>query len=78
MMCRGRKRWILSVPLRGELWMDAGAVGAVHERGKSLFSAGIVRVSGDFAAQVRQEGPLLAGFPVEACPCMFVQHTWVG
>ena len=21
---RGRKRWILSVPLRGELWMDEG------------------------------------------------------
>ncbi|KAK9846452.1 hypothetical protein WJX81_004071 [Elliptochloris bilobata] len=48
---RGRKRWILSVPLRGELWMDAGAVRAVRERSKSLFSAGIVRVSGDFAAQ---------------------------
>jgi len=50
---RGRKRWILSVPLRGELWMDVGAVRAVAERGKSLFSAGIVRVAGDFAAQAR-------------------------
>ena len=40
------------MPLRGELWMDAGAVRAVRERSKSLFSAGIVRVSGEFAAQV--------------------------
>ena len=49
---RGRKRWILSVPLRGELWTDAGAVRAVRERSKSLFSAGIVRICGEFAAQV--------------------------
>ena len=32
--------------------MDAGAVRAVRERSKSLFSAGIVRVAGEFAAQV--------------------------
>lgn len=50
-MCRGRKRWILSVPVKGTLLMDAGAVRAVIERSKSLFSAGIVGVSGDFNAQ---------------------------
>lgn len=31
--------------------MDVGAVRAVGQRNKSLFSAGIVAVSGDFSAQ---------------------------
>ncbi|BDA41832.1 Glutamate 5-kinase at N-terminal half [Coccomyxa sp. Obi] len=48
---KGRKRWILSVPVKGTLLMDTGAVRAVIERSKSLFSAGIVGVSGDFNAQ---------------------------
>eukprot|EP00884_Botryococcus_braunii_P023354 jgi/Botrbrau1/9702/Bobra.0201s0032.1 len=48
---KGRKRWIPSVPVKGELYLDAGAVRAVRERGTSLFSAGIVRVLGDFCAQ---------------------------
>ncbi|KAK9819850.1 hypothetical protein WJX72_003212 [[Myrmecia] bisecta] len=48
---RGRKRWILSVPVKGQLWMDDGAVRAVKERKKSLFSAGIVHVGGDFSSQ---------------------------
>lgn len=37
------------MPLRGALWLDAGAVGAVRDKNKSLFSAGIVNVVGDFA-----------------------------
>ena len=49
--CRGRKRWILSVPVKGSLRMDAGAARAVEQRSKSLFSAGIGAVSGDFSAQ---------------------------
>ena len=49
--CRGRKRWILSVPVKGALLLDAGAVRAIRDRAKSLFSAGIVKVVGDFAAQ---------------------------
>lgn len=48
---RGRKRWILSVPVKGSLRMDAGAVRAVEQRSKSLFSAGIAAVTGDFSAQ---------------------------
>ena len=52
LLCRrGRKRWILSVPVRGTVRMDAGAVRAVEARGKSLFSAGLVGVTGDFSAQ---------------------------
>ena len=51
--CRGRKRWILSVPVRGEVWLDEGAQRAVQERKKSLFSAGILEVKGEFEAQVR-------------------------
>ena len=49
--CRGRKRWILSVPVKGALLLDAGAVRAIRDRAKSLFSAGIMKVVGDFAAQ---------------------------
>ena len=48
MSCRGKRRWILSVPVKGEIWIDAGALRAVRDRRKSLFSAGIVRVTGDF------------------------------
>ena len=39
------------VPVSGEIWMDTGAVSAVRQRAKSLFSAGIVRVVGNFGAQ---------------------------
>lgn len=46
---RGNKRWILSTPVRGEVWMDAGAVRAVRDRHCSLFSAGIIRTQGDFS-----------------------------
>ena len=41
--CRGKRRWILSVPVKGALWMDAGALLAVSDKRKSLFAAGIVR-----------------------------------
>ncbi|KAI7845040.1 hypothetical protein COHA_001406 [Chlorella ohadii] len=48
---KGRKRWILSVPVRGEVWLDSGAQAAVQDRKKSLFSAGIIKVDGEFEAQ---------------------------
>lgn len=48
---RGRKRWIPAVPVKGTLRLDAGASGAVRDRGKSLFAAGVVAVEGEFAAQ---------------------------
>ena len=48
---RGRKRWIPAVPVKGQLWLDAGAQRAVLDRSRSLFSAGIVRVVGSFSAQ---------------------------
>ena len=50
-MHRDRKRWILSVPVKGELWLDGGALAAVKEHSKSLFAAGIVNIQGAFAAQ---------------------------
>ena len=43
---KGRKRWILSVPVRGQLWLDAGAVTAVKDQHKSLFCPGIIKVGG--------------------------------
>jgi len=46
-----RKRWILGVPVRGSLWLDDGAVKAVRDRKKSLFTAGIFKTEGDFGAQ---------------------------
>ncbi len=39
------------MPPTGQLWLDAGAVAAVRQRAKSLFSAGIVRVVGEFNPQ---------------------------
>jgi glutamate 5-kinase len=44
---RGRKRWILSMPIRGHIVLDKGAVRAVL-RHKSLFPAGVVEIQGDF------------------------------
>jgi glutamate 5-kinase len=48
---RGRKRWILSMKTIGSLWLDPGAVRAVKDRYCSLFSAGIIKVEGDFSDQ---------------------------
>jgi glutamate 5-kinase len=45
---KGRKRWVLSVPVKGEVWLDPGAVRAVRDRRCSLFSAGVIRVVGEF------------------------------
>lgn len=42
---RGRKRWILSVPVKGSLYLDKGAVRNLMDRHTSLFSPGIVKVS---------------------------------
>eukprot|EP01069_Polyplicarium_translucidae_P004958 Polyplicarium_translucidae@DN2694_c0_g1_i2.p2 len=43
-----QRRWILSLPVRGKLFVDSGAAQAVIVRKKSLFAAGVVRVEGDF------------------------------
>eukprot|EP00798_Chlamydomonas_sp_ICE-L_P013420 gene13420-19275_t len=48
---KGRKRWIMSVPIRGTITMDDGAVKAVKDKRKSLFAAGITGVEGDFHVQ---------------------------
>jgi glutamate 5-kinase len=46
-----RKRWIAYglLPM-GKLYLDAGAVKAIYQGGKSLLPAGIIRVEGDFSA----------------------------
>ncbi|MDJ0575554.1 MAG: glutamate 5-kinase [Xenococcaceae cyanobacterium MO_234.B1] len=46
-----RKRWIAYglIPM-GKLYLDAGAVRAIAKNGKSLLSAGITRVEGEFAS----------------------------
>ncbi len=45
-----RKRWILgNVSRNGHLGVDAGAVSALLERGRSLLPAGVASVAGDFA-----------------------------
>jgi len=47
---RGRKRWLAtSLVPAGRLYVDAGAVRALVEGGKSLLAAGIVEIEGDFA-----------------------------
>ena len=35
----------MGVPAKGEIWVDAGAVRAVRDARKSLFSAGITKVT---------------------------------
>jgi glutamate 5-kinase len=46
-----RKRWIaFAVPPQGSLTVDAGALDALTQRGKSLLPSGIVEVRGDFAS----------------------------
>jgi glutamate 5-kinase len=45
-----RQRWIAhAVRVAGQLWLDAGAVRAVVEAGKSLLPSGVTKASGDFA-----------------------------
>ena len=44
-----RKHWIANVLVpAGKLYLDAGAVKAISEKGKSLLAAGIVEVEGEF------------------------------
>ncbi len=46
-----RQRWIAhAVRVSGQLWLDAGAVRAVVEKGKSLLPSGVTKASGEFAA----------------------------
>ena len=59
------KRWIgFTLPPAGELTVDAGAVRAVTERGRSLLPIGVTAVSGTFARgePVRVLGPAGAEF----------------
>jgi len=48
---KARKRWIaFAVPPQGRLTVDAGAMKALTERGKSLLPSGVVEVEGEFPA----------------------------
>jgi glutamate 5-kinase len=45
----GRKRWLaFGGKVEGRLTLDAGAIKAVHDQGKSLLPAGIRKVAGEF------------------------------
>ena len=43
-----RKRWLASLPARGRLVLDDGAVDVLRNRGRSLLSVGVREVSGTF------------------------------
>lgn len=43
-----RKRWMLSLPAKGRIVIDAGAKDALQKRNKSLLPVGVVRVDGVF------------------------------
>lgn len=43
-----RKRWILAEPAYGSIQVDAGAVRAVLEQGKSLLAVGVAQIEGSF------------------------------
>lgn len=61
-----RKRWIAFFhKTRGTVTIDAGAVGALREKGRSLLAAGIKKVDGDFGTGavvniVAEDGRLIA------------------
>ena len=63
--CSGRKRWILSVPVKGDVWLDHGAVHAVRDRKKSLFSAvgGAPAAGGGQARRLGQRRCTRKSFP---------------
>jgi len=44
----GRKRWLANTRKRGVVVVDAGAIKALTEGGKSLLASGLVRVDGEF------------------------------
>ena len=43
-----RKRWLLSQLSKGKIYVDAGAATALRNQNRSLLSAGVTRVSGEF------------------------------
>eukprot|EP01057_Protomagalhaensia_wolfi_P006229 Protomagalhaensia_wolfi_Nauph_80__6228@NODE_938_length_1866_cov_68_090859_g708_i0_p1_GENE_NODE_938_length_1866_cov_68_090859_g708_i0NODE_938_length_1866_cov_68_090859_g708_i0_p1_ORF_typecomplete_len589_score88_31AA_kinase/PF00696_28/4_7e35PUA/PF01472_20/2_2e14_NODE_938_length_1866_cov_68_090859_g708_i02141767 len=45
---RDQRRWILSLPVRGSIYVDENCARAVIEKRKSLFAAGIVTVKDEF------------------------------
>eukprot|EP01053_Blabericola_migrator_P004954 Blabericola_migrator_1__4953@NODE_257_length_10777_cov_171_650047_g215_i0_p1_GENE_NODE_257_length_10777_cov_171_650047_g215_i0NODE_257_length_10777_cov_171_650047_g215_i0_p1_ORF_typecomplete_len602_score73_54AA_kinase/PF00696_28/5_7e36PUA/PF01472_20/2_3e14_NODE_257_length_10777_cov_171_650047_g215_i035645369 len=45
---RDQRRWILSLPVRGRIYVDENCARAVIEKRKSLFAAGIVSVKDEF------------------------------
>lgn len=47
---RGRKRWIETLHTRGEIYLDNGAVNAMHRK-QTLFAAGVSNVLGTFLGQ---------------------------
>jgi len=48
---RGRKRWILGVPVCGDLWLNEEGAKTAAKHRKSVFAEGIVRMSGSFQPQ---------------------------
>jgi glutamate 5-kinase len=47
---KGRRRWLLALPPRGELWLSAEAATSLAQR-KDIFPGGVLRAEGSFAAQ---------------------------
>jgi len=43
-----RKRWVLSLPVKGQLYVDPGAQAALQKQYKSLLPAGVVKVEKEF------------------------------
>lgn len=47
---RGRRRWIASAAVvQGKIYLDAGAVEAIRDKGRSLLAVGVIRVDGTFS-----------------------------
>jgi len=45
-----RKQWLAGhLQVKGEVWLDAGAVSVLQQQGKSLLAVGVTNIVGDFS-----------------------------
>ncbi|KAF7457940.1 glutamate 5-kinase [Cryptosporidium felis] len=45
---KNHKRWIMSLPVYGKIFLDEGAINSIMIESKSLFSVGVVHIKGQF------------------------------
>jgi glutamate 5-kinase len=61
-----RKQWLAGhLQVKGEVWLDAGAVSVLQQQGKSLLAVGVTNIVGDFSrgemVQIKDHQGVLIG-----------------